>query len=366
MRATTRKSLPLSIVVAFVPAVLSAQGITVQTTSDVRLYGALGTMANIAAKFGGGDMHNIAGTTYLSGHKMRIDHGDNSTIFDADEGRVTTLDNKNKTYSTLTFAEAAAAMEAAARSAESQRAAQQGNYQGNSKVTNEKGEANFKYKLSVDKGGDRQKIAGLDADRNFITLSIEGEVTPDSTGKTEQVGTMVFLIDQWTSKDAPQAKAMREFQQAYAQKAGQAYRSSLDALNAAFGSDPRIKAGFDASAKEVQKIEGVPLRTTTYVVVVPPQMQFNRALALGQSTGNAQNADDKPKSGGFRGLMNRAKSAAEEASKSGKDTAKTAEPPKQTTIMSLTEEVKAITPGALAPDLFAAPAGYREVKARQP
>ena len=58
---------------------------------------------------------------------------------------------------------------------------------------------------------------------------------------------MVFLVDQSLSKDAPQIAAMREFQRAYAQKAGQEFRETLQGLQAAMSSDPRLKGGFEAA-----------------------------------------------------------------------------------------------------------------------
>ena len=171
------------------------------------------------------------------------------------------------------------------------------------------------------------------------------------------------------SKDAPQIAAMEDFQRAYAQKVGQTFRPPMQSLQAAFSSDPRIKEGFEASAKELQKVSGVSLRSMTYAVAVPAGMTFDRQLVLtGAATAAAADStakkDDKPKSGGFRGLMGAIKSAAEDANKSSTD--KNAPPPqaKQGTLLSVNDEVKTITRGAVPPETFDVPAGYREVKPR--
>jgi hypothetical protein len=105
------------LLLAWVPA-LRAQGVVVQSVSDARLHGALGGFVNFAAKLGGGgaDLHNILTTTSIAGHRMRSESRDAATIIDADEGRMTTLDLKAKTYWSMTFQELAAAMQTAADS----------------------------------------------------------------------------------------------------------------------------------------------------------------------------------------------------------------------------------------------------------
>ena len=62
-------------------------------------------------------------------------------------------------------------------------------------------------------------------------------------------------------------------------------------------------------------------------------------------------------------MLGRLKNAAAEASKMGDP--KPEGPPKQGTLVTTTEEVKSITPGAVAASLFAPPAGYREVTKEQ-
>ena len=95
MRSTIRKTLALA--VAVFPAPLLAQGLTIQSITDVRFHGGLGTLMNIASKFGGGSLHDMPTTTYLSGHKIRSESGNTATIIDVDAGRMIAIDNKAKT-----------------------------------------------------------------------------------------------------------------------------------------------------------------------------------------------------------------------------------------------------------------------------
>ncbi len=360
MRSSTLTSLCIS--AALLPAsIFAQQGVTVQNMSDVRFQGALGAIVGMAAKLGGASTHDILSTSYVSGHRMRSESANTASIIDADAGRITSIDHKAKTFSSMTFAEMAAALQQATQSSQQNKTKAQAKDQKQTKDS-----VNVTYKVSVDRPGQREKIAGADAERVFITITMEGEATKDD-GKTESVGNMVFLMDQWIAKDAPQMAAYREFERAYAQKAGREFRSQAEGMQAAFAGDPRIKDGFEAAAKELQKVPGVVLRSTTYVVGVPVGLTFDRPLALNEAataakTDSAAKKDDKPK-GGLRGMMGAIKAAADEANKQPdkKDAAA-----KQGTLMTVTNTVKSVTMGAVADDLFAPPAGYREVKSTRP
>jgi len=366
MRSTIRKTLIL--VFATLPAPLFAQGLTIQSTTDVRFQGALGTFVNIASKFGGGgSMHDIPTTTYLSGHKLRTESNNTAVIIDADAGRITNIDNKAKTYSSFTFDEMAEMMRRAQESAKQEQAKEAANPKKSSK--DPKGDVKWKYKAETDRPGQREKIAGYNAERIFLTVTVEAEATPEG-GQTEQVGSLVLLLDQWISKDAPQSAAMAEFSRAYAQKAGQSFKSQTAALQAAFAAEPRMKGGLEAAAKEMAKIQGTPLRSMMYFTLVPASLQFDRQLAMNEVSASAANAaktDDKPKGGGFGGLVGKLKAAADEANKQGdKNDKKTSQPPKQETIATYKDEVSNITSGPISADLFAPPAGYREIKRQMP
>ena len=358
MRSCTLTSLYLS--AALLPTSIFAQGVTVQSMSDVRFQGALGAIVGMAAKLGGGSTHDVLSTTYVSGHRMRTESANTASVIDADGGRITSIDHKAKTFSSMTFAEMAAAMQQAAQSSQQNKSKAQAKDQKQSKDS-----VGYTYKVAVDRPGQREKIAGADAERVFITITIEGEATKDD-GKTESVGNMVFLMDQWIAKDAPHMAAYREFERAYAQKAGREFRTQAEGLQAAFASDPRIKDGFGAAAKELQKVPGVPLRSTTYVVGVPVGLTFDRPLALNEAAAaskvDSARKDEKPK-GGLRGMMGAIKAAADEANKQPDKKEASA---KQATLMTVTNAVKSVMVGAVADDLFAPPAGYREVKSARP
>lgn len=370
MRCRTRH---LFAVAALLPSIVGAQGVVVQSVSDVRLFGALGTLANMAARFGGGNIHDVQTTTSVAGHKLRTESETDATIIDADAGSFTHIDHKQKTYSTITFADMAAAMqqgiESARQNAQSAKAEQAKAAQTKDPKAR-KDSLTFSYKVAVDRPGQHDKIAGYDAERVFLTITLEAEVTPENQ-KTEQAGSMVFLIDQYRSNNAPQIAALAEFQRAYAQKVGDTFKPAVQGLQAAFSSDPRIKTGFEAAGKELVKVPGVALRSMTYVALVSPGMTFDRQLVLNDAAvaaaADTAKKADAPKKGGFGGFMGALKSAAENANKKpADDKGKTDQQPTQATLLSVRDEVKSITPGPVPPGTFSPPTGYREVKRVMP
>lgn len=356
---TTMRTLIRSAVVAVaiaLPSAAFAQSLTIHSVVDMQFQGALGGIMNMAARMGGASLHDVPTTTYLSGHRLRTDNDQSGTIFDLDGKRIINLNHKDKKYSVMTFEEMRAMLERATQQAEKDRAK---NAKGNKDQSNDS--VNVQYSVKVDRTGERQKVAGYDAERVFITIKMLAEATPEN-GKKEEVGSMVFLLDQWISTSAPQIAAYQEFYKAYSEAFGTEFRAQTQSLQAAFNSDPRLKDGFEAAAKELQKVQGISLRSTTHVVLVPAGMEFDRQAALNDAAASAAKAeaekkDEKPKSGGLRGMMGAMKAAAEQASK--QDNSKQSGPPKQSELMVTVDEVKSISTGAISADMFAPPAGYK-------
>src|SRR5687768_5140205 len=104
---------------------LGGQGLTVESVADTRFEGALGAVMGLASRMSGTSLRNIATTTYLQGHRMRIDNALSGSVYDLDAERVIQIDHKQKTYTSATFAEMRETFEKARTSAEQARAKQQ-------------------------------------------------------------------------------------------------------------------------------------------------------------------------------------------------------------------------------------------------
>ncbi|MEO7412131.1 MAG: hypothetical protein ABIZ81_02145 [Opitutaceae bacterium] len=370
---TLRRNL-LTAYVLLLSTSVFGQGLTIESVVDTRLEGALGSMVGLAARVTGNSLHDVATTTYLQGHQLRTDSARAGTIYDLDAERVINIDHKPKTYSSMTFAEMKAAMEKARASAEQSRAKEEAKAaKADPKSAGKKDDVKMKYQVAVDRTGQHEKICGYDAERVFITITLEAEATPEGE-KTEQIGSMVLLLDQWIAKDAPQVPAYAAFYRLFSQKLGREFHSQAQGLQAAFASDPRLKEGFEAAGKEMQKVPGIALRSATHAILVPANMTLDRKLALdgavASAAASAKSAEaapaEKPKSG-FGGFMRALKTVAEDATKQmDNGNQKKNSPPKQSTLLVMTDEVKSIKSGAVPSAVFAPPADYREVKQKTP
>jgi hypothetical protein len=163
-------------------------------------------------------------------------------VVDLDAERMINIDHKQKTYSSMTFAEMSAAVERARASAAESRAKEAAKASKADPATAaKKDKVDVKYHVTVDRPGDSQSgmVAGCKAERVFLTITLEAEATPEGE-KTEQIGSMVFLLDQWISNDAPHVRAHENFHRLYAQKHCREFRSQVQGLQALFAADARI------------------------------------------------------------------------------------------------------------------------------
>lgn len=324
-----------------------AQGVTYHSTSKFDMGGTMGAFMKMGAKMGGGDE---ATTTYLEGHRMATDSKASTSIIDVDAGRFTTVNKREKTYTTMTFEEMGQMLAQAEQMMGQARRDQ----------TKEKAaptDVKLDYTLSVDKSPDRQTMAGYDVQRQFITLTMTATAADPQAGPAQ--GNMVVLMDMWTTTEGPLPAAMKEFQRAYAAKARAEMSNPLRSMSAMFTTDPKTKAALLAAAKEMQKVQGVALKSTTYIVSVPQGQKFDRQLTLG--AGKQEAAPDKgqkPKGGLFGKLK-----AAAAAAQAQPD--ENAGPAVQKTSITFGTEVQDVQTG-VQPGIFSVPAGYKEEKLKGP
>jgi hypothetical protein len=111
-------------------------------------------------------------------------------------------------------------------------------------------------------------------------MEAEGEFTPEGATEREKGGTLVILTDMWTSKDMPAFAAMNAFRDASSREYAHASAALMEGIAAAFAEDPRLKVGFEQSVQEMQKMDGMPMKTTISFVAVAPEQKFDRQLAL--------------------------------------------------------------------------------------
>jgi hypothetical protein len=326
-----------------VPSPAAAQDVQYETVTKLDLPGALGTMVRAAARLGGGSTETVE-TTYIKGRKMRTDVDRSSTIVDMDARRMIFLDHDARTYHVMSLDAAVAMAEEVGQQLEAAR-------EGERVAGEQDGQGRVTFRFSVDRPGQRQQVAGYDAERFFLILEAEGEHAPEDGDHPEESGTLVVVTDLWTSTDVPAYRARSDFDRAAARHYADAGASISEALAGILAEDPSLQTALELSAAEAEKMEGLPVRTVTTIVAVAPGHTFDRALVTEpQQTG-----------GGARAALGRLGRAAAGAAGQPPPAGAAGEPT-QTVIMTVTSEIRNISTRRLDDGLFEVPEGYRQVQ----
>lgn len=334
------------------PTPARAQDVQYKTVTKVDM----GTGMNAMLKLAGAS--EFSEVSYLKGKKMRSDTDKMSTIFDLESGRYIILNHKDKTFINTTLAEMGAATTAMLQGMKAE------NERGQAKATatdSAGNKADFTFDLKVDATGERQQINGQAAERVVAVMETDMKFTPEGETKAEDAGKLVFVMDVWNTSSGPAYEAVQAFQRAAAKEIAARAFSGAPNLTMAFAQDPKMADAMKKAAEEARKMDGLAVRTTTYLVGVPPGLTFNRELALnppkGPGAGNvARSAVGGALRGALGGLGGRKPQPEPEPAAAGQPAEA-----KQVTIMKLTTEVRDVQSKSLADALFQVPAGYREV-----
>ena len=351
----TRRAATVVLVVASIAVAgpANAQDIQYKNVSRVKFQGALGTMMNLAAKLGGGGGDSEE-THYIKGSKLRYDADKSSNIADLEAVRFIDIKHESKTYTVLTLQQINQAMEASA--AQARQAQAQARAQQTSAPAQSQGEMNFKFDLKVDRTGEKQKVNGYDAERFILTMKTDMKYKAEGATQEEAAGTIVVLNDMWNSKDVPIQQAMERMQKDLPKALR---RSGAQNMGAAFATQPQLGAALKKTAEEAEKLEGMSMKSTTHIILLPPGVEFDRALALGSDKGNEKQG------GGLKGLAGGALGGMLGAKK--QDQQKAQEPkPQQMTLAIVTTEIRDVQLKSLPASLFEPPAGYKEVPFTMP
>lgn len=324
--------------------------------TDVSRWEFGGSLGRWMKLFGGSG--EVTSVTSIKGGKLRTDaDDDNSTVLDLDAKAFTWMDHETKTYTTMTFAQAAERANAMVAEMEDSVEAAKAEAEDVPEPEN----VRYEVRFTTDRTGKKTKIVGYEAEQVFFQVDIEAIPIrqPDETEEeaNQRAGTLVFLSELWVSTTFPGYTAKQAHQERWAEALGTADAPSEEMIQA-YQFDPRIKEGFAKLAEAMQELQGEPLRSVTHAVSVPFGAKFDRKAVLKDAdksladdvAGAAANEAKDQAAGAVSGLTG------------GLFGKKKNEPPKpkQATIMRIKDEVTDCSTAPLADSVFAVPGGYTE------
>jgi hypothetical protein len=283
-------------------------------------------------------------TVFVKGTLMRTNSDESSTIIDAAEGVITTLQHDERTYFSLTMEEMAEMVASMSQGMTGGMGAEAWGGQ----------QPQFETQFHTERTGRTQEIGGYEAQEVLMTVSMGSGGMGMAMGGGGG-GSMVLLTQLWVSSEVPgyeayQAAQVQMGQEFMSSRAGQGFA-------AAFGSDPRMQQAFEENKDALKDLEGLPLKTVSAFVMVPEGMEFDGDAVLASldeplateegPTDPAAAAAAAMKSLG--GILGRGGQQEE------------AGPQVQTITMRTISTIEDIRTSGLSDDLFQIPEGYTKI-----
>jgi hypothetical protein len=323
---------------------LAAQDVTYRSKVSIKFGGALQGIATVAARLGGESL-DWEETQYIKGRRMRTDLEKSSSILDMERRRVLSLDHTQMTYTELSLDSLQAMAEAIARNVSESAANPPPPAAGEPPPS----EYEYTTDVSLDRTGERQRIAGYDAEQTFLTVTVDAR--EKAAPPTEPGARFVVLTELWTTRSLPgQEQLQAIFQEQAAEMADAGAKDLSTALGTAMAGQPGQRTAFERAAEEMKKVEGAPVRTTLYMVVGTTDNAFDRAALLAEQAPSGGSTLGGIARGALGGLLGgRAPERAPERE------------PTQAMVFKVVDELIDVSTGPVDEALFETPAAYRRI-----
>jgi len=276
-------------------------------------------------------------TISFKGNKMRREDSlGQIEIIDLDGRRITQIDTKKKTYSTITFDEMRARMEEARKKAAAEQAKRNKEQPSQVKIT---------PKVTITPGTGSKKI--LDYNAKETKMRVDMEMTSDDPKAKGQAANM------WVDSDAYIApvKGYDEVKHFYQRMA-----KELDWLpGTMMGGNAQIAPAMVEYRKSATALNGMPLLSLVSVGMA------GQPGAPQQASHEDQKSSGNPITGGIGGLFGKKKKKDDAA----QDDQSNAKPSGAAgSLMDTTTEVTSVSTNAVDAGLFKVPEGYKQVEAK--
>lgn len=333
--------------------------------------GAMAGMMKLAGAFSKAAREPQVSSISVKGDRMLSHHGESAQVIDLNKETITEINFKNKTYSTITFAQMKRAIEEMSRKMQQER-----------DKNSDQPKGDVKFKASVKETGQTKQIQGMNTKEMIMKLDMEG--TDQQSG---QKGSMQVVADMWMAPTISGYEEVRSFYSRMAQK--MAWTPGSMGMGSMM--QPGMSEGMGELAKQASKLDGIPVLQVTKIGTVAegqdlstmpsqpageqPQMP-NAGEAAGNAAGGAAAGAITSRLGkagaiggalgGFGGFGRKKKQQEEQAPPPEPVPQKTeaSAPPAQGggVLMELTSELTGFSSATVDGSKFDVPAGFKQVE----
>jgi hypothetical protein len=194
--------------------------------------GMMAGMMKFAGAFSKSAREPMRSTVIVKGDRMSMVNGDRISVIDVDKETFTDVDMKNRTYSVITFADMARAMQKMSEKMK----------------TND---SDFTVSADVKNTGASRQVNGFDAKETILTMNMEGT---DKKSGNKMV--MKIVTDMWLAPSMPGYEEVRNFYTKMGQKMSWSPNSGF---LSAMSTQPGMSKGMAEIYKEMSKLNGVPV-----------------------------------------------------------------------------------------------------------
>jgi hypothetical protein len=324
--------------------------------------GMLAGMMKVAGAFSKQAREPMRSTMAVKGNRMFSQTGNTAQIIDLDKETITNVDFEKKTYSEMTLAEFAQAMEKMAQKM---------------KQSKDADKVDMSFNASVKQTGQTKSLQGMDARQVILSMEMEG--TDKDSG---QKGGMMVISNMWLAKVSGYDE-ISNFYKRMGEKIAWMPGTGMMAMGRS-----EVAKGFSELYKEASKLDGMPI---VQIVTMRPKLdpetekQLTDAMAkqdptapkpeepqgptagqvAGDAAGNAAAgavAGRLGRLGGFGGFGRRKKQQEVQPQPAPAEQQQQGAPQASGALLEMTMETSNFSTGPVDSSKFDVPAGFKKVE----
>jgi hypothetical protein len=212
--------------------------------SMIKMAGALSSQARKAGE-------PVVTSVYLKGNRLANVSPDSIEIIDLDQETITRIDTAKRTYTVMTFQQ----MRDQMARAQQQMEKQQAEHPAAAPAPNPNADnVTMSFDVHVRKTGTVRQVSGLTTSEAILTMMMNAT---DQTSK--QTGAMAITNDMWVVPEIPGYGQMRDFYMRMAANMGTLPAQIGMDFSRMLAQNPGASQGLADMAKEMQKVQGVPV-----------------------------------------------------------------------------------------------------------